>query len=632
MTLFIFLYKIEDKTVNNLLGIKKFTNQLKKSDQSRFFDYWNKNNQKLNSKTESILGKVLMRSELLPATNQVDNTGIPFTDESSRYFLIFDGKIFNHQELKNNLLELGTITFRTSTDLEVLFYHLIENGVQGINDLEGDFAFAFYDAYEDELILARDHLGVKPLLFSIQEDEILFASELTPFKYWLPSWGIDPKALNAFFRLTYIPAPDTIIRGVHKLLPGHFLTVKGNTLDIQCYSSHEKKEKLLDISYEEAVDQTRKNVEESVIKRLYATTEIGSFLSGGVDSSIVAKVASDFQNDLKTFSIGYKNQAFFDESKYAQNVAQHIDSNHTPIQLGEEEIIPDFNKMLACFDEPYADSSVIAVYFLMREAKKEVDICLSGDGADEILAGYYKHKAFLRSKKPGIALRIASKIAALLPGGNRKGKIANRIRQLKKFNTLLQKKWPDSYWFLAEFISQKQGKDLLRDYSYFNYKLAYSDDNLQSFLQNDQDFVLPYDMLKKVDVMSRFYGLEVRAPFLDKSFVEFANSLPEQFKLKGNVGKRILRDAFRGQLPDEVFSRSKRGFEVPLHAWIKASWNEVVQEEWLDKSFLEEQGIFKYEGVQALKKNFEAANEEEATVTMWAYIVFQNWYQRWTKK
>ena len=139
-------------------------------------------------------------------------------------------------------------------------------------------------------------------------------------------------------------------------------------------------------------------------------------------------------------------------------------------------------------------------------------------------------------------------------------------------------------------------------------------------------------MLKKVDVMSRFYGLEVRAPFLDKSFVEFANSLPEQFKLKGNVGKRILRDAFRGQLPDEVFSRSKRGFEVPLHAWIKASWNEVVQEEWLDKSFLEEQGIFKYEGVQALKKNFEAANEEEATVTMWAYIVFQNWYQRWTKK
>src|SRR5690554_1797736 len=136
MTLFIFLYKIEDKTVNNLLGIKKFTNQLKKSDQSRFFDYWNKNNQKLNSKTESILGKVLMRSELLPATNQVDNTGIPFTDESSRYFLIFDGKIFNHQELKNNLLALGTITFRTSTDLEVLFYHLIENGVQGINDLD----------------------------------------------------------------------------------------------------------------------------------------------------------------------------------------------------------------------------------------------------------------------------------------------------------------------------------------------------------------------------------------------------------------------------------------------------------------------------------------------------------------
>lgn len=617
--------------MNNLLGIKKFTNHLKKSDQSRFFDYLYKNNYKTGSVDKPLAGKIQMQSESLIKSKKDNPVKDPMNDDSGRYSLIFNGKIFNYQTLKNELLELGTMTFRTSTDTEVLLHYLIENGTQGIHRLEGDFAFAFYDSHEDELILARDHLGGKPLLFSIQEDEILFASELTSFKYWLSDWEIDTKALNAFFRFTYIPAPDTIIKGVHKLLPGHFLKVKGKELDIQRYYSLRDVEKL-NISYEEAVQLTKKKVEECVVKRLHATTEIGSFLSGGVDSSIVAKIASDFQSDLKTFSIGYKDESFFDESKYAQNVAKHIGSLHRPIRLAREDIVPDFNAVLSCFDEPYADSSVIAGFFLMREAKKETDICLSGDGADEILAGYYKHKAFQRSKKPGTVLKVASKIAALLPGGSRKGKISNRIRQLKKFNTLLQKKWPDNYWFLAEFISQKQRKSLLQNFSHFTYELTSPDNSLQSFLFHDQDFVLPHDMLKKVDVMSRFHGLEIRAPFLDKSFVEFANSLPEEYKLKGNVGKRILRDAFRGQLPDEVFSRSKRGFEVPLHAWVKASWKDVVREEWFDKMFLEKQGLFIDKGVQELKNNFDAEKDEMATVTMWTYIVFQNWYQRWTER
>lgn len=618
--------------MNNLLGIKKFTNQPKKADQNRISEYLSKDTDCVIDSSEiPIYGKTSLFSVGLPVVGENVSSNQPFTDESGRYALIFDGKINNYQELKNELLKLGTITFKTSSDTETLFHFLIENKEQGIHRLEGGFAFAFYDSLEDELILARDHFGIKPLLFSIQEEEILFASDLMPFKYWLTDWGIDSKALNAYFRFTYVPAPDTMIKGVHKLLPGHFLKIKGKELDMQRYYSL-RDVKQLDISYEEAVKLTREKVESAVIKRLAANTEIGSFLSGGVDSSIVAQVASTFQNDLKTFSIGFKDQVFFDETKYAQEVADYIRSTHQQIRLGQEEIVPVFQKMLTSFDEPFADSSAIAGYFLMEEAKKSADICLSGDGADEILAGYNKHKAFQRSKSPGLVFKSAGKVAELLPGGTRKGKIPNRIRQLKKFNALLQEKWPDSYWFLAQFISKKQRKRLLQNYAHFNYELPYSDSSLQTFLLNDLDFVLPNDMLKKVDVMSRFHGLEVRAPFLDREFIEFANGLPEEYKLKGNVGKRVLRDAFRDVLPGEVFSRSKKGFEVPLYDWIKAAWENVVSEEWFNKEYLSQQSLFAYDGVMQLKSDFEKEKDEEATVTMWAYIVFQNWYQRWAKR
>ena len=615
----------------SIVGLKNFYGIPKKSDQTRVELGLEKLIHRGPDNSKAVIfGKMVLGHNRLSIIDLQERSNQPFFDISGRYAIVFNGEIYNYPELKNDLLKQGVL-FSTSSDTEVLLYHLIHHGEKGIDGLEGCFAFAFYDMQEDELLLVRDHFGIKPLLFSIQEDEVLFASELTAFKSMLSSWEINSNALNAYFQYTYIPAPDTILVGVHKLLPGHYLKVKGKSIDIIKYYSVRDAKKI-ELSYEEAVKEVKSKVESAVIKRLNADVPIGTFLSGGVDSSIVSQITADFTTSVNTFSIGFIGNDFLDESEYAKRVAEHIGSSHFPIQLEKESVIASFQDVLDSFDEPFADSSAVAMYFLSRSAKEKVTVCLSGDGADELFGGYNKHKAYQRSKRPGVLLKVVSKIAGQLPGGSRSGKMTNRIRQIKKFGLLLQEKWPNSYWMLASFISKQRRDSLLLDSSPYHSSIDPGRNELSDFLKTDQEFVLPNDMLKKVDLMSMRHALEVRAPFLDRELVDFVNGLPDDFKLKGNNGKRILRDAFRDKLPSEVFSRSKKGFEVPLYDWINSAWDTVVNKKWFEQIFIEEQALFSYNGVKQLEVGFKKEDEEEATVTMWAFIVFQNWYERWTEK
>ncbi|PWH85163.1 asparagine synthase (glutamine-hydrolyzing) [Brumimicrobium oceani] len=614
-----------------IVGLKKFSEPPKDSDINGVKNaLLSQKHRGPDNTSLEVMGNSIMGHNRLAIIDLNERSNQPFYDKSERYSIVFNGEIYNYPELKNDLLKKEYI-FETSSDTEVLLYHIIENGVAGINDLQGCFAFAFYDQLEDEMLLVRDHMGINPLLFSIQEDAILFASELTAFKYMLKETSINQSALNAYFQFTYVPAPDTMIEGVHKLLPGHYLKIKGGSVDVLEYYSVRNAEKV-DMPYEKAVLEVKRRIENAVIKRLNADVPIGAFLSGGVDSSIVSRMTTDFKTSVNTFSIGFVGNDFFDESQYAKNVAEHIGSSHFPIQLEKESIVESFHEVLAAYDEPFADSSAVAMYFLSREAKKQVTVCLSGDGADELFAGYNKHKAYIRSKKPGILLKVASKVAGQMSGGNRRGKISNRIRQMKKFGDLLQQKWPDSYWMLAQFISKNRRDNLLLNSSPYKSKIKPGEDNLQSFLMTDQQFILPNDMLKKVDLMSMNHSVEVRTPFLDREVVDFVNGLPDEYKYANGVGKRILRDAFRDVLPDEVFSRSKKGFEIPLQDWIESVWGNVVNESWFSKEYIENQNVFSIDGVTQLKLDFEKGEEEEATVTMWAFIVFQNWFERWMEK
>jgi len=615
--------------VCGIVGIKKFNTRSSKADELRIQNALpSQKHRGPDYSSCELMGNVALGHNRLAIIDTKERSNQPFKDKTGRYSIVFNGEIYNYQELKNDLLKRD-YQFETSSDTEVLLFHLIENGIDGITDLEGCFAFGFYDNEEDELILVRDRMGINPLMFSIDEQQISFASELNSFKWLIDTHTIDESALANYFRFTYIPAPLTILKEVQKLMPGHYLKVKGADLDIVKYVEESKVEVPRD--YSTAKTELREKVERAVISRLNADVPLGTFLSGGVDSSIVSAIAADFKTELSTFSIGFDENKFYDESAYAQKVADHIGSKHHSILLSKENVLKELPELLNKFDEPFADSSCIAMYFLSENATKRLTVCLSGDGADELFGGYNKHTAFVRSKSPGLALNLLSRIAGKTKSNSRSSWLSNKIRQLKKFDLLSSLKWPDNYWYLASFLTEEEYSSLLNR-STFELPDYALDESLSSFLKYDQRFVLPNDMLKKVDLMSMANSLEVRVPFLDSEVVRFANSLPDSWKNDGRNGKKILKDAFSDLLPDEIFTRSKKGFEVPLTDWVRESWNEITEDRWFDKAFLKEQNLFRFEGVDVMKEQFFSKKPGESAIRVWAYIVFQNWYGRWNAK
>ncbi len=572
-----------------------------------------------------ITGNAILGHNRLAIVDLNSRSNQPFSDDSKRYTLVYNGEIYNYPELKNDLLKKGYV-FRTSSDTEVLLYHLIEFGADGINDLNGCFAFGFYDSVEDQLILARDHMGINPLLFSVEDSGVVFASELWPFMKRDAPRTLSESALNDYFRFTYIPAPKTIFTEVQKLLPGHYITVKGKHIDLINYWTPENTVGFTG-TYEEAVRTLKSKIERAVITRLEADVPVGTFLSGGVDSSVVSAISSQFKSDLHTFSVGFLESSFFDESNYAEAVANHIDSHHHAIRLSSEVVVNELNNVLESFDEPFGDSSAIAMYFLAKGAKEELTVCLSGDGADELFSGYNKHRAFQRSLSNGTLVRLVRALPSL-GKGSRSSRFQNRLRQLNNFRAMLSKSSSEKYWFLAAFIEREQRKRLLKLFNENEMPRKESIVGLNDFLRLDQLFVLPNDMLKKVDLMSMRQSLEVRTPFLDKDVVRFANGLPPEFKLQGNRTKRILKDAFKEELPNQIFQRGKKGFEVPLENWIKSAWNSIVKKEWFDADYIEKQGVFKFDYLEEIKAKFFTNKGGHLATLIWCYIVFQSWYSK----
>lgn len=574
--------------------------------------------------------KVVLGHNRLSIIDKKKRSNQPMTDESGRYQLIFNGEIYNYADLKNNLLR-KEIHFKTSSDTEVLLYHLIEKGTEGINDLDGCFSFAFYDSKEDELILARDHNGINPLLFSLTDDGVYFSSELWFYSY-LPGYDkINHQALNEFFQFTYIAAPNTILQGVQKLLPGHYLHVKGKYCDLKDYRTSDNGETINKSN--NLIAYGKRIIEDAVIKRLAADVPLGTFLSGGIDSSIVSAIASEYKSNLNTFSIGFKDSPYHDESKYAQMVAREIGSYHHPIMLEKNEVVQDLPKVLASMDEPFADSSAIAMYFLAKKTKEHVTVSLSGDGADELLGGYNKHNAFLKSKSNPMILGLAARVSNILPDGDRNSFFGNRVRQLQRYYHLSNLNWPENYWYLASFLDAKDRETLLLNHQMkMTKEVDLNDSSLDAFLRLDQDFVLQGDMLKKVDLMSMRHSLEVRTPFLDKEVVKFCNALPTHLKHNGKEGKVFLKEAFKDRLPENIFTRKKQGFEVPLMLWLKSAWTELVDESWFENNYIVEQDIFNAKFVNQEKQKFFSKNAGESPIFIWSYIVFQFWYQRWKRK
>jgi len=568
----------------------------------------------------------------------------PMWDESGRYGIVFNGEIFNFPILRDELRQRGVTSFFSASDTEVLLKLFILDREACLNKLNGFFAFCVYDKQEQSFFVARDRYGVKPLLYQLDEDKFLFASEMKSILAYGIDKALDYTALHTFLQLNYIPAPRSIFKHVNKLLPGHFLKVKKGHFEMASYYSLPVAKERGGLSYEAAQDEFKRLLEASVQRRLISDVPLGAFLSGGIDSSVVVGLAARHQPHLHTFSIGFRDEKFFDETHYANLVARHFKTNHTVFSLTNSDLYAHVHDMLDYLDEPFADSSALNVYMLSRETRRHATVALSGDGADEMLGGYNKHAAALRALHPGWKERAVS---ALLPmwkifPQSRNGVLSNRVRQLQRFAEGMRLAPRDRYWRWASFTSGDDALQLLsgtsraafdaQEFMSFQASLLQTlsaHETIGDVLRTDMALVLPNDMLTKVDLMSMANGLEVRSPFLDVDVVNFTFSLPDDYKINRSLRKRIVQDAFRDFLPPELYNRPKKGFEVPLLKWLRKEMKPLIEEDLLSEKMVREQNIFDYPAVARLKQQLFSPNPGDVHARIWGLIVFQWWWKRY---
>lgn len=568
-----------------------------------------------------------------PAGNQ------PMCDPSNRYHIVYNGEIYNFKEIRSDLEKEG-ITFYSGSDTEVLLYLYMVKGEGCLNLLNGFFSFAIYDKQEQTLFVARDRIGIKPLYYYVDQDKFFFSSELKSLMLYGINKEIDKTALSTYFQLNYIPAPKTILKDVFKLPPGYSLTINSNGVEKKKYYDLSLSEEFEIENSKPATAQFRELLEDSVSKRMVSDVPLGAFLSGGLDSSIITFLASRNSSNLHTYSIGFRDDKYFDESKYAEKMAKHCKTSHTTFMITRRDMYDKVFNVLDYLDEPFADSSALAVYMLSMETRKHVTVALSGDGADEMLGGYNKHRALHRSMDPGFLGNAISGLGPLwkaLPK-SRSNSITDGFRKLHRFAAASKLNDKDRYWMLASFMSQQSAQSLLNpeyragptDFvASISNVSSVSDDVMNQWLLMDQNVVLPNDMLYKVDMMSMANSLEVRVPFLDHRLVKFVNSLPSSLKVNGRHGKILLREAFKKDLPSSIINRSKHGFEVPLLSWFRKEMKSLILEDLLEERYITDQGIFDPKQIKKLLRKLYSMNPGDAHATVWALIVFQWWYRKW---
>ena len=570
----------------------------------------------------------------------------PMADESGRYTIVFNGEIFNFPELKKKLINKG-YTFFSATDTEVLLKLYITEGKDFLKRLNGFFVFAIHDKEEDSLFIARDRMGVKPLLIYKDEDKLIFASEMKAMMAYGINRRIDYTSLYQYLQFNYIPGPASIFKGVKKLEPGHYLFIKKNRVVKKTWYRipyDKKKANSNPLSYEQQQKELVTLMDQAVQRRLISDVPLGAFLSGGIDSSVIVALASRHTDQLNTFSIGYKDEPFFDETRYARLVADKYKTNHTVFSLTNQDLYDHLFDVLAYSDEPFADSSALAVYILSKHTRNKVTVALSGDGADELFAGYNKHMGEYKVRQGGVAAEALTALGPLweLLPKSRNSAFGNKIRQFQRFAEGMTASAKGRYYSWASLADEQEAKTILSKNSrrqvarsiYKKRKRAilehiHPKGDINEVLYTDMHLVLQNDMLVKVDMMSMANSLEVRTPFLDYKVVNFAFSLPQSSKIDGKMKKKIVQDAFRPMLPEELYKRPKQGFEVPLLKWFQNELRPLITDDLLSDKFIEQQGIFDVAVIRHLNAKLFSRNPEDIHARIWALIVFQYWWKKW---
>ncbi len=559
------------------------------------------------------------------------NANQPFKDASGRYSLVYNGEIFNFKELKEKYIKVD-YQFVSSSDTEILLYCLINIGEKIIEELNGFFAFVFYDGLTKKFIAARDQFGIKPFFYYYHNEKFAFASELRPLAYLFKNkLTLSSQAIFYYFSLSYIPHPFSLFEEIQKLPPGHYLKIDKNNFEVKKYFS------IPSTSFSPGNSNSKNMIREliyhSIDKRLNADVATGAFLSGGLDSSIVVAVASQLKKDLKTFSVGFKNNLFDDETKYSRLVANKFKTNHHEFLLDDNSILESIEQVLNSIDEPLADTSAIPTFFLSKSVKEHGTVFLSGDGADELFAGYNKYSALNFSINSPFLANFMAKFLNVIPAAasSREKYISNLQRQKEKFIKLQKENDFGKYLSLCQFTDDQQvsrimaNKNIILNKTLLIKKLGLKEQLRKDFntvLENDFNLVLANDMLAKVDIMSMANSIEVRPIYLDLKLVNYVFGLPASEKIDYSHRKKILVDCFKGDLPSRVIKRPKKGFTISIGRYLDYNLKGQI-ENLFNKEKIKAQKIFDFENIQKVfSMKYETTDSQQLK---WSLVVLQSW-------
>ena len=560
----------------------------------------------------------------------------PISNEDGSIIIIFNGEIYNYKPLKIEL-ELKDVIFKTESDTEVILRLYEAYGIKSFSMLDGMFAFSIYDKNLNKLFIARDFFGEKPLYYLKNKESFIWASELKSIIKILPSKpSINKKALNLFLQLTYIPAPYTIYDDIFKLEANHYIEFNCTSFSFEIQEIEQKFKSYPRISKPEATKITHDLVQESVISRSIADVPLGTFLSGGVDSSIISLcLAQQSNSKIDTFSIGFDKKSF-DETDKSRTVAKLINSNHHEFIISEKDLTANIDEILLNFDEPFADSSALASYLVSNKTKEYVKVALTGDGGDEVFGGYNKYYIGKLNEKYTnfVPHSIHKNVIKVLENfvntkDDKRGKRFKINRLLKAINYD-----GDFYYNIISLgFQENEIKGILKanlynenPLSYYKSKTGKNNNPITNFREIDKMISLEGDMIVKVDRTSMLTSLECRAPFLNKEIWNFTSQLPEDFLIKGWDKKHILKESFKKYFPKDFLNKSKKGFGVPVGDWLRGDLkNELLS--YIDKSFIENQNIFYFETVSNLVYN-HLQGKIDNTFRVWTFYCFQKWYKQ----
>jgi asparagine synthase (glutamine-hydrolysing) len=558
----------------------------------------------------------------------------PMFSGDGKYAIIYNGEVYNFKELKQKLSDKGG-SLTTTSDTEVILQLFAEQGVNCFKDFNGMFSLAIFDLKKSILTLGRDHAGIKPLFIYYDESDFIFASELKSIQLIKKTQlTINKNAISYFLHLGFIPHPLTIFNNVEKFPAAHYLQIDINKYNFQSISSNitsfwnlESSIKTNAITDETDAKKTLTNLLfDAVEKQLISDVPIGTFLSGGIDSSLVTAVACKVSNQkINSFSIA-TDDGRFNESKYATQVAQHLQTHHHEFRVKEKEVIELIGNLLPVYDEPFADSSALPTMMVSRLAKKHVTVALSGDGGDELFMGYGMYQWAKRLSEKWVPFSRHSLFAVSKIMSDKYRRSGNLFAYDDKQNIKSHIFSQEQYFFREQeleeiLVKEKFDFGNINVYNPTNRKLK--EEEKQSLW--DFNYYLPDDLLVKSDRASMHYSLETRVPLLDFRIIEFAFNLDSELKMKGDTMKYLLKQVLFDYVPKQIFERPKQGFSIPLNKWLKTDLNYLLNK-YTSREVIERYNLLHYLKVEKIKNQY-LNGQNHLFNRLWVIIILHWWLE-----